>query len=215
MKHKKHTRRGAMIMVATLMFATPAMASLVIQNFMEADVNVGDACFVKVAGDDDASYNGTDANDPLATFATGGTVTVAGADLMEEKLTVRGMIGDRVMYTDVVRYQNNCDVPLDVTLIAEGAAATGAWTDRSAQIYISNVASPSGLPGEVASGWDSQPIIVVADTGAFPATNDETGTVTVAPGSEVRGAVVVAAGTGSLATETGTVNWVATAVHNN
>lgn len=217
MKRKKQARKGALVMVATLMFAAPAMASLVIQNYMEADVTLADACFTKVAGNDPVSYTGADADDPLAGFDnTTNTVTVSGANLLEEKLTIRGMQGDRVMYTDVVRYQNTCDVALSVTLIAEGATATGNWVDRSAQIYISTVAAPAALPGDASStDWDNQPIIVTANTAAITAPNNQTGTVTILPGGEVRGAVVVAAGTSSVLAGVGTVNWIATATHNN
>ncbi len=215
MKRKKQARKGMLVMVATLMFAAPAMASLVIQNYMEADVTLADACFSKVAGDDPVSYTGTDANDPLAGFDdTTNTVTVSGANLLEEKLTIRGMQGDRVMYTDVVRYRNTCDIDLNVTLIAEGATATGNWVDRSAQIYISNIAAPTGLPG-VSVDWNNQPIIVTAGTAAITAPNNRTGSVIIPAGGEVQGAVVIAAGTGSALTGVGTVNWVATATHNN
>ncbi|MEZ5342668.1 MAG: hypothetical protein R2706_14840 [Acidimicrobiales bacterium] len=198
------------------MFATPAMASLIVQNYMEADVSVADACFSKAPGRDPITYTGSDADNPLAGFNdTNNTVQVSGANLLEEKLTIRGMRGDRVMYTDVVRYQNTCDVPLKVSLIADGTTATGDWDDRSAQIYISTVGAPGSLPGDPSStDWDNQPIIVTANSAAISAPNNRTGTVTIPAGGEVRGAVVIAAGVDAT-NGIGTVNWIATASHDN
>ncbi len=215
MNRKMQARRGSLVMVATLMFATPAMASLVVQNYMEADVAIVDACFSKVPGQDPISYTGQDDDDPLAGFDDTNTVQVSGTNLLEEKLTIRGMRGDRVMYTDVVRYQNTCDVPMSVTLIADGTTATGDWGDRSAQIYISTVAAPASLPGDPTSGeWDNQPIIVTPGSAAISAPNNQTGSVTIPPGGEVRGAIVVAAGVDAT-DGVGTVNWIATATNDN
>ena len=219
------SRRAMLIIVAMLVFATPAMASLVVHNFMEADITSADACFVKVAGDDFASYTGAGANDPLSSFSNDETtdlIQINGADLLEEKITVRGMRGDRVMYTDVVRYQNNCDISLDVRLVTDAATATGDWTDRSARIYLSALPAtigtdPAGLgrPGVTGDGWDVTPIVVEADTGAIPSGNQSTGTVTLAPGQELRGAFVISAGVNSSNGAVGTINWVAEASNAN
>lgn len=219
------SRRSALLASAFMVFATPAFASLVVQNYMQADITVADACFVKVAGDDIASYAATaNPDDPLSTFSATltDTITVDGTDLLEEQLTIRGMRGDRVTYTDVVRYQNNCNVALDVTLVASTATATGDWADRSARIYISEAshaigtpdATFTGFPGAASSGWNATPI-VVEDGGAIPALNAQTGTVTVDPGDEIYGAISVAAGVAATTTGTGTVNWVAQAVNAN
>lgn len=224
MQKRKMSRRGALIATGLTVFATPAFASLIVQNYMEADFNVADACFVKIAGRDTLTYLGTDLNDPLATFdGVTNTIQVDGANLIEEKLRIRGMKGDRVTYTDVVRYQNNCDIPLQVSLIASSATATGDWADRSARIYISDQASPvgaaiptkpSGAPGAPASGWNGTPIVVEVG-GAIPASNAQTGTVVVAPGQEIFGALTLAAGTAATTTGVGTVNWVAQALNAN
>ncbi len=219
------SRRSALLASAAMVFATPAFASLVVQNFMEADIVTGDACFVKVAGDDIGSYNAADPDDPNATFdGLSNTIAVDGANLLEEKLTIRGMVGDRVTYTDVVRYQNTCNVPLDVTLVAS-ANATGDWTDRSARIYISDLSSPiagpevvfPGFPGTAGSGWNLNPIVVDANTGVINPLNSQTGTVTVSPGDEIFGAISISAGIGSSnnLADIGTVNWVAQAVNAN
>lgn len=224
----KISRRAALAIVGIMVFATPAFASLIVQNFMQADIQVGEACFVKVAGDDPISYVGGDADDPLASFSNDPNkavdpdiIVVNGANLLEERLTVRGMRGDRVFYTDVVRYQNNCNIPLQIRLVTDAAAATGDWVDRSALVYLSSRpvaigAEPSlGRPGTPNSGWDQTPIVVAATTGAIEFTNSQTGSVTVAPGQELRGAIVVLAGVNSSSNGIGTINWLAEAINEN
>ncbi len=224
----KITRRMALVIVGLLVFATPAFASLVVQNYLQADIQVGEACFVKVGGQDAISYVGTDPDDPLASFSDDptdpvdpNTITVDGVNLLEERLTVRGMRGDRVTYTDVVRYQNNCEIPLEIQLIATAGNGTGDWSDRSARIYLSSTpvavgGTPTlGFPGTAGSGWDLTPIVVEANTGAILPGNSQTGTVLVGPGEEIRGAITVSAGVNSTTTGIGTVNWVAQAVNQN
>ena len=85
----KFTRRSAAIIVALLMVAAPASASIIVQNFMEADITAAPPCFVKTTGDDPA-------NSTQASFdATGAnTIAVDGVDLLEEKISVTGMTGD-------------------------------------------------------------------------------------------------------------------------
>ncbi len=224
----KISRRAAIVTVGLFIFATPAYASLVLQNFIQADIEVGEACFVKVGGNDAVSYVGTDADDPFVDFSKDpnkavdpDVVQVDGVNLLEERLTIRGMRGDRVIYTDVIRYQNTCEIPLTMQLVTDGGSATGDWGDRSARVYISS--SPTviggiptlGRPGVAGSGWDPTPIVVEANTGAIPGANAQTGAVVVPPGQEVRGAIVVAAGVNSSTTNIGTINWIAEAVNNN
>ena len=43
----KLSTKSALLVVAALVFATPAMASLVVQNFMQADITAADPCFFK------------------------------------------------------------------------------------------------------------------------------------------------------------------------
>ncbi len=225
MKKSRITRRGALLATALTVTATPAFASLVVQNFMQADLSVADACFVKTAGDDIGTYTAADGDDPNATFnATGDVdsqISIEGANLLEEQISIRGMKGDRVSYTDVVRYENKCNYPLDVTLVATGTAGTGDWADRSARIYLSSTSAalgatttPAGIPGDATSDWDATPIIVEAG-GTIPATNAQTGTVTVPAGEQLYGAISIAAGVNATTTGTGSVNWIAQAVHNN
>jgi hypothetical protein len=218
------SQKSAMLIVAGLVVATPAMASLVVQNFMQADVTAADPCFFKAPGDDTISYDGGDANDPLVAFDATQTVQVDGSNLIEETITVRGMTGDRIVYTDIVRYQNRCDVPLSVTLVADSSSGTGDWSDRSARIYLSTASdaigladaaetAPAGLPGDVgaASGWDASPIVIDAG-GTISETS--TGTVLVQPGRELRGAIVISTGT-SAGAGVGSVNWQARATNSN
>jgi len=220
----KLTTRGALLLVATLVFATPAMASLVVQNFMQAEISAADPCFFKAAGDDTLTYAGADADDPFVSFDDTQTIQVDGSNLIQENIAVRGMTGDRVVYTDIVRYQNRCDVPLQITLVADSTNGVGDWTDRSARIYLSTASdvvgaadadevAPAGLPGDVgaASGWDAQPIVVDAGGNVSETT---TGTITLAPGRELRGAIVISTGTGA-GDGVGTINWQARATNSN
>lgn len=220
----KLTTRGALLLVATLVFATPAMASLVVQNFMQADITAADPCFFKGAGDDTLTYAGSDADDPFVAFDASQTIQVDGSNLIQENITVRGMIGDRVVYTDIVRYQNRCDVPLEITLVADSSNGVGDWTDRSARIYLSTASdvigaadadevAPAGLPGDVgtSSGWDARPIVVDAGGNVSETT---TGTITLNPGRELRGAIVISTGTGA-GDGVGTINWQARATNSN
>lgn len=220
----KLTNRGALLLVATLVFATPAMASLVVQNFMQANITAADPCFFKAPGDDTLTYTGADADDPFVAFDDSQTVQVDGSNLIQENIAVRGMRGDRVVYTDIVRYQNRCDVPLEISLVADSSNGVGDWTDRSARIYLSTASdvigaadadevAPAGLPGDVGvgSGWDAQPIVVDAG-GNISETS--TGTITLAPGRELRGAIVISTGTGA-GDGVGSINWTARAFNSN
>lgn len=220
----KLTNRTALLIVATLVFATPAMASLVVQNFMQADITAADPCFFKAAGDDTLTYAGSDADDPFVAFDASQTIQVDGSNLIQENIAVRGMIGDRVVYTDIVRYQNRCDVPLEISLVADSANGIGDWTDRSARIYLSTASdvigaadadevAPAGLPGDVGngSGWDAQPIVVDAGGNVSEAS---TGTITLPAGQELRGAIVISTGTGA-GDGVGTINWQARATNSN
>ena len=220
----KLTNRAALLVVATLVFATPAMASLVVQNFMQADISAADPCFFKAAGDDTVTYSGADADDPFVAFDDTQTIQVDGSNLIQENIAVRGMTGDRVVYTDIVRYQNLCNVPLQITLVADSTNGVGDWNDRSARIYLSTASdvigaadadevAPAGLPGDVGagSGWDAQPIVVDAGGNVSETT---TGTITLPPGRELRGAIVISTGTGA-GDGTGTINWQARATNSN
>ena len=197
------TRRSASVIVALLMIAAPAGASVIVQNYMEADITATPPCFVKVAG--------TDASTALATFdGTTNTVGVDGVDLIEEEIGIQGMTGDRVIYTDMVRYQNTCGQDIDVVLTTN--VVSGDWTNVAAEIWISSVAAPANIDPNldgVGGDWEDDYIIVPAGTGAG-AFVDSTGVVTVPNGGEVQGAFVVSSDV-AFTTGTATVNWVAQA----
>ncbi len=216
------SRRAAMATVATLVVATPAMAGLVIQQQMQADITSAEGCFSKVAGADDGVFTGATATSPLGGFSddpAADTVEIDGVNLLEAGLEVRGMRGSRVVYTDLVRFRNECDIALDVTLVADATVGTGDWIDRSARIYLSSTPQAIGAggdlgrPGTPGGAWDPTPIIVEADSGAIPVTNARTGTVTLPPGQELRGAITISAGVDSADGSIGTVNWVVEATH--
>jgi len=207
----KATRRSAAVLVALMFVAAPAGASIIVQNYMEADVIAAPPCFVKTTGADPAGST-------LSTFdATTNTISVDGTDLLEEKISVTGMVGDRVIYTDVVHYENNCAEPIDVNLTT--VEASGDWSGVSAELWISNVAAPADIDPNLdaagaASDWNDTGIVVPAGTtaGAFVAS---TGVVTVPVGGEVHGAYVIS--TDNSITPTipptaiATLNWVAQA----
>jgi len=183
--------------------AAPALATVVVQNFLEVEVTTATACFHKAAGADDAS-------DYAEVDLTSTFTTPEGVNVLREELKVTGFDGDRAIYSDIVRYENNCTQPIRVTLAHE--ATVGPWADVSAKIFITNVsdavagAAPSAqLPG--GTDWDANPI-VVDSTGA--ATNAATSTITLAPGQELQGGVVIDTSDGVTGT-TASVHYVASA----
>lgn len=211
------SRRGAVIVLALLVFATPAFAAVIVQNFMTADVVAAPACFNKTAGADTAlTTGGTNLVEFSANPLTDTTV-VDGVTLLEEALTIRGMTGDRVTYTHIVNYVNNCDFDLSVQLVnaTEGAATFDAGEAR-VELYLSEgpgpteaigVAGGTTAPGTV--GWDTTPIVV---DGAGTIATAQTGSVVVTAGTSIQGGVVVSIEAGTVAATTvGQLNWVATA----
>lgn len=208
LKAWRFTRRSAAVAVAFLLVAAPAGASIIVQNYMEADVVAAPPCFVKLSGDDPVNSSQAGfSNDPAVD-----TVLVDNVNLLEEKLTVTGMTGDRVVYTDMVRYRNNCLEPITVQLSASEITGT-AWADVAAEIWISNVPAPANIDPNLdpapTDDWNDDPIDIPAGStpGAFVET---TGTVVVAPNTEVQGAIVVSSDV-DFDTGTATVNWVASA----
>lgn len=190
------TRRTAAITVAFLCIAAPAGASVIVQNFMHAEIASAPACFVKIDGQDTIPGNTSLADLDEASTSTDRDVT--GTELLEEHIRLEGQIGDRVIFTDIVRYVNKCDEAVDVMLTS--AVASGDWTDMAAEIWISNVASPVNMDPNVdvlADEWNDTAIIVANGGAVLPAS---TGVVTVASGSEIQGAFVVSTGVGRAVT---------------
>lgn len=198
--NKPMNRRAASLVLAFTLVATPAMASIIVQNYMQADITAQPACFHKVAGSDTALAGS------LVTF--NGTATTTSADnvtLLEETLGITGMIGDRVTYTDIVRYKNDCSFPLTLTL---NSATATSWNGPSARLYVSKVATPVDDLSNT-TDWDATPITVTS-TGTV--STAATGSVTIAAGSEAQGAIVVETpSTATAASTIGTMNWIAQA----
>jgi hypothetical protein len=204
------TRRATVIGILAMLVATPALASIIVQNFMSADITAATACFNKAAGNDpdDSTLAGyaDEATVPQSTY----TVTKDGVTLIGEQISLTGLKNDRVIYTDVVRYENNCAEPIEVRLTAP--EASGSWGEIATSIWISNVADPSDVDPEVdvlADEWNDDAIVVPASSSGVIA--DSTGTVTVLPGGEIQGAFVVTTGDGALTTTTATLEWIAEA----
>lgn len=207
----KTARRTTALIVALMCFAAPAGASIIVQNYMEADVVAAPACFVKTTGDDPAGST-------LGTFdATGAnTITVDGVSLLEEKISVTGMIGDRVIYTDVVHYENNCleDITVNLTTVSAG----GDWTGTAMELWLSNVAAPADIDPNldaagVGSDWNDTGISVPVGTTAGPLVAS-TGAVLIPAGQQIQGAFVVSTDNGASTGDTATLNWVAEATIN-
>src|SRR3954447_12340972 len=137
------TLRGAVAAILAIAVATPVLAAVLIQNFMRADIEAVQACFTKVEGGDSATYDVPGA-DPYANVDTTTTVSANGINFLQERVTVKGYDGDRTIYTDVVRYQNNCDNPLSVQLILQDDVAGNPrvenWgtNDLATAVYLSN-----------------------------------------------------------------------------
>lgn len=208
------TGRMTALAVAMLLLAVPALAAVMTQNFLRADVTADTACFTKVAGADALAFNNP-VLDPYIEFDAAATVVDAssGLSMLQERLTVEGYAGDRITYTDYVHYENNCDTPLTIQLVAEpdfngDPAKGGTWADVQAMIYIS--VATNGTAGTDLSGadWDSSPIVVNAS--AVPGS---TGSVTVLPGEYVQGAIVIDADAASAGSGPYTLRYTAQAAH--
>ncbi len=214
---KRINRRWAVAIIAVLLVAAPAAASVITQNFLRADVTTAEACFHKVEGDDAADF-GNAAFNPYADVDLTTTITnpTTGVTLLQETVTVIGYEGDRITYTDVVRYVNDCDYDISLRLVVEDdpAGNTGftaaEWTDKALSIYLSLAAGVDGDFDDPAK-WDGSPI-VIAKNDASP-TSAETGTVTVAAGSSVQSAFVIEVDDqgGSFSSTTGTLRYTAEA----
>lgn len=207
------SRRTAVVATALAAFATPAFASLVIQSYMKADISLADNCLITQAGTDVTNYSTADG--PNAAFATGDMGGSPRVTFEEDTLSVRGMDGDRVIYTDVARIQNTCDVPLRVSLTIEGAQ-TGDWTDRYAEVYLSSVptafgaTTALGYPTDTSGNWITNPISVDSTGTPVGTTSTE---VVVPADQELRVATLIEAGTGSNLAATSNMSWEVTAIN--
>ncbi len=209
------TRRTAMAATAMTVFATPAFASMIIQSYMTADLTVADNCLVTKAGADVGSYSVVDG--PNVGLVTGDAAPT-NVVLEEDKITVSGMHGDRVIYNDVARIQNTCDVTLSVSLEMSGSQGSG-WTDRYAEVYLSSTPQPLdsaaalGYPTGNTANWAANPIAVDSNGNPVAATSTA---VTLAPNEEARVAALIEAGTSPAnLTNTSKMSWEVTAINDN
>jgi hypothetical protein len=207
------TRRWAGILIAMMMIAVPASAAVITQNFMRADVSVNAACFTKTAGDDVSSGSG------FMTFAGGATIQDSSGtvDLIQETMSVQGFAGDRLIYSDAVRFNNNCPDTIALAFVSEidpaGNIAVdpafvpgGFWADVDIALYIATVASPTGTPGASAD-WQ---VMMRVNGGTV---TDQISTVNIPNGATRSMAVVLDTDDGVTTTATGTLRWTAQATH--
>ena len=215
-QRRRMTLRGAVAAILAIAVATPVLAAVLIQNFMRADIETVAACFTKVEGGDATTYSAAGA-DPYANVDTTSTVTANGIDFLQEEVTVKGYDGDRTIYTDVVRYQNNCDNDLSVQLRLENDVAGNArvqnWGagDMAAAIYLSDVPvtidDPANGGTDLVTNWDGSPIMV---DGSANVVNANTGSVVIAPGEEIISGFRIDVSDGSQG-QTGTLRYTAVA----
>jgi hypothetical protein len=211
-RRRRRSLRFAVAGIAVLA-ATPAAASVVMQNFARADVNTAAACMVKVVGSDSTAYN-----DPLklpyVAFSDTGSISANSTNLINEKISITGLKGDRLMVSDAMRIKNTCNYPINVQLTAEADAATptanaavSTWPNLYMRLYVASSSSAAlpaagkALPFTALNGWDQNPIVVSA---AGAVTASQTSSVALAANAELQvGALIdadraAAAGTGVL-----------------
>jgi hypothetical protein len=194
-RRRKRSLRLAVAGIAVLA-ATPAAASVVMQNFARVDVNTANACMVKVLGADSTAYNDV-AKLPYIAFADTASISANGANLINEQISITGLKGDRLLVSDAMRVKNTCNYPISVQLTAEADAATptanpatsASWTGVHVKVFVASSASPAlpaagkALPFTALNGWDMTPIAVSA---AGSVTNAQTGSVTIAANAELQ-----------------------------
>ncbi len=215
---RRVTRRVAVASVAMMSIAAPAVASVVIQNFIKGTVTAQPACFTKIIGSDHTAYsiNLATVTKPYVNVVTTSTAaSVAGAVLLNESVDVRGFAGDRTKYTDVIRYKNNCGYAVSVRLTAEtdaaGTPATTAWSGMTVRTFLSKVVAPvptTNLPQleTDTTNWDQQ--FLINSTGVVTATGTAQ---TVAAGAELQGAFVVDVDSAAAAASFNTFHYTASA----
>jgi hypothetical protein len=202
---RRVSRRAAIASVALMSVAAPAAASVIIENFIKADITVSAACFTKVGGQDHIAYNngGVAPAAPTAlwvNFDTTPTLSAGGVNLINETVSLRGYAGDRTRFTDVIRYKNTCGFPLSVKLISEadpatptaGPAVSGSW-NGGVSVFLSTVSDVAGGAAPTSSvdfasvNWNKQ--FAIDNAGAM--TSAGSVSVTVPAGDELQGGFLV------------------------
>ncbi|MFV0317167.1 MAG: hypothetical protein ACK5O2_09445 [Microthrixaceae bacterium] len=176
--------------------ALPAAATVLMQNFVEADIESTPACMTKTAGSDSTSSGG------VVTFNTTNTQSTSGdsVNLLNETFTLKGFKGDRLISSDAGAVVNKCTFPVTISLKAEAQfgepAWAGDWADLAASVYL-------GTPGGAAdpdftntSAWLGSPI----HANSTGVTDDSVGTVTLPAGSQARIGWSLDSGTRAAAT---------------
>ena len=212
------TRRTAVVLVMLMMIAVPATAAVITQNFMRADVSLSAACFTKTAGSDAAPLGSG-----FVSFTEDASVDARnGVTLLQERTTLTGFKGDRMIYSDAVRFNNTCAHTIEVSLVSqndpngdpalEPAAVSGSiWEDLAIKLYVSDVdiATDPGIPTDSNASWE---LMLTVDNGGDVT---QGGSVTI-PNSGIRRlAFVVDAQYDSAALEEdiATLRWTAQAIH--
>ena len=211
------TRRTAVVLVMLMMIAVPATAAIITQNFMRADVSLTAACFTKTAG--------TDAGVPDVDFISFAENTVDarnGVTLLQETTSLTGFKGDRMIYSDAVRFNNTCAHTIQVSLVSqndpngdpalEPAAVAGSiWDDVAIKLYLSNVAitADPGIPTDTNTNWD---LMLTVDEGGDVTPG---GSVTIPNAGIRRLAFVIDTqfDSDALSNEIATLRWTAQAIH--
>jgi hypothetical protein len=210
------TRRWAGILIAMMMIAVPAAASVITQNFMKADVAIDAACFIKDPGSD---HNTPSSPDDFFVFNSGSTIDdpTGTVQLIQESMSVRGFAGDRLLYTDAVHFINNCPDQITVALVSENDVDGGlaidpaftpgsVWSDVVVSLYVATTATPAGNPG-TSGEW----VLMLRVAGGT--VNDQINQVTIPEGEMRPMGVVVDTDDGVAALATGTLRWTAQATH--
>jgi hypothetical protein len=186
------TRRGAGMLIALMLIAVPAAAAVMTQTFVKATASLDDTCFDLEAGSDVTSFPG------LVTFDPGPTIQAAGgnADLVAAEVTVKGQVGDRVIYTDVAFFSNDCGT-VTLRLLSASDPAGGdelepavgpgtIWEDVDIYVYVENTSTPSATSNPVDDPSEWEELLSVVDGSVT-----ESGSVIMNNGTQRRLAFVI------------------------
>lgn len=194
---RRTARAAAAAAIALGVTAVPAAATIIMQNYVEADIQSVAACMNKVAGADASDGSGLVAFDTTNTQAT-----TDGVAVLNETFTIKALRGDHLISSDAGRIVNNCDYPITVSVKAEGqlgdAVKEGDWTGLSARLYLGTAGGTANTDFSAAADWLSSPIH--SNGATLP--DDYTGTVVLAAnGGTARLGWAVDAATDAAATD--------------
>jgi hypothetical protein len=208
------TRRTAVVLVVLMMIAVPATAAVITQNFMRADVSLQAACFTKTAGADALGSSGFVTFTESATVNAGGGVT-----LLQERTDLQGFRGDRMIYSDAVRFENTCGHAIQVSLVSQNdpdndpaleppAVSGSVWDFVNIKLYLSDIVGDPGIPTDSNANWE---LMLTIENGGTVASG---GAVTIPNAQDRRLAFVIDTQHDVvLPTDVATLRWTAQAVH--